>query len=83
MFNLFLKKFQKKIRLFSPLAEKKKYARKTISFLKKNKLYFNEIIFDLPYGERILVNDIKPKNKLKTAISINVKRNSGLEKYKI
>ena len=79
----FFKKISKKDKIIFTTSRKKKYARKTISFLKKNKLYFNEIIFDLPYGERILINDIKPKNKLKTAKSINVKRNNGFEKYKI
>ena len=63
--------------------KKKKLKKKTIEFLKKNKIRFNEIIFDLPYGERILINDIKPNQKLKTSISINLKRNYGLLKYQI
>lgn len=50
-----------------------KYRKKTIAALSKNDLRFNHIIFDLPKGERIVINDIKPKG-LKTAISINTKR---------
>ena len=64
-------------------SRKKKFKKKTIKFLKKNKIRFNEIMFDLPYGERILINDIKPNQKLKTSISINLKRNYGLLKYQI
>ena len=79
----FFKKIPKKDKIILTTSRKKKYAKKTINFLKKNKLHYNKIIFDLPYGERILINDIKPKNKLKTAIGINVKRDCGLNKYKI
>ena len=61
----------------------KEFKKKTIEFLKKNKIRFNEIMFDLPYGERILINDIKPNQNLKTSISINLKRNYGLLKYQI
>ena len=64
-------------------SRKKKFKKKKIEFLKKNKIRFNEIIFGLPYGERILINDIKPNQKLKTSISINLKRNYGLLKYQI
>jgi len=64
-------------------SKKKKFKKKTIEFLKKNKIRFNEIMFDLPYGERILINDIKPNQKLNTSISINLKRNYGLLKYQI
>ena len=64
-------------------SRKKKFKKKTIEFLNKNKIRFNEIMFDLPYGERILINDIKPNQKLKTSISINLKRNYGLLKYQI
>ena len=64
-------------------SRKKKFKKKTIKFLKKNKIRFNEIMFDLPYGERILINDIKPNQKLKTSIIINHKRNYGLLKYQI
>lgn len=34
------------------------------------------LLLDLPYGERLLVNDIKPSG-LKTAYAINVQRDSG------
>jgi len=46
---------------------------KTETFLFENKIRFNEIIWDLPFGERILINDMKPSG-LCTAIAINTER---------
>lgn len=63
-------------------ARKKKYKENTIQNLENNNIRFNLILFDMPIGERILINDIKPKG-LKTAIAINVKRNNGLNDIKI
>ena len=74
----FFKKIPKKDKIILITSRKKNILKKTILFLKKNNIRFDQVIFDLPYGERILINDIKPKNNLKTAISINVKRNEGL-----
>ena len=47
-------------------------------FLKEKGIYFHQIIGDLPTGERILINDIKPSG-LKTAYAINKKRDKALE----
>lgn len=42
-------------------------------------LLFSDIIFDLPHGARILVNDLKPAEPEKpTAIAFNVRRDEGL-----
>jgi len=54
-------------------------ARVTEDFLRINDLRYDRIIFDLPTGERIIVNDIKPKG-LKTAISWNIERDKGFDK---
>lgn len=35
----------------------------TETFLKEEKIRYNEIIFGAPYGERILVNDSKPSGR--------------------
>jgi len=59
-------------------ARKQKYAKKTKDFLLKNNIKFDNIIFDVALGERILFNDIKPLG-LKTAVAINLKRNAGLK----
>ncbi len=79
----FFKKIPKQDLIIVTTSRDKKNSKKTINFLKKNKIKFNQIIFNLPYGERILINDIKPKNRLYTAKSVNLKRNSGLSNYKI
>lgn len=49
----------------------------TENFLFKNNIRFDNIIFDLPVGERILYNDQKPSG-LKTAYAYNLKRDLGL-----
>jgi predicted secreted acid phosphatase len=79
----FFKKIPPKDIIIITTSRDKKNSKKTINFLKKMKIRFDKIIFNLPYGERILLNDVKPKNSLKTAISINLKRNSGLSKYSL
>ena len=47
---------------------------RTIRFLQDNNIRFNNIIFNLPYGERILVNDKKPSG-LEMSKAINLERN--------
>lgn len=79
----FFSMIPKKDKIILTTSRKKKYLYKTKKFLKINRIRFHQIICDLPYGERILINDIKPKKKLKTSICINLKRDSGLSKYKI
>ena len=54
-------------------SRKTQYMDKTIKFLNDNGIRYNNIIFDLPYGERILVNDDKPSG-LKTSYAINTQR---------
>ena len=72
----FFSQIPKKDKIILTTSRKKKY-------LQKTKIRYNQIIHNLPYGERILINDIKPKKKLKTSLSINLKRDEGLYKYKI
>lgn len=47
-------------------------------FMKDNYLRYDMLLCDMPQGERIMINDIKPKG-LKTAIAWNVDRNKGFE----
>ena len=58
-------------------ARPESFKEKTLEFLNKNNIRYDKVIFGVPSGERILVNDIKPKEKLKTAIAWNVNRNKG------
>lgn len=47
----------------------------TEGFLRSNGIRYDFIIFGLPNGERIMVNDIKPSG-LQTALAVNVKRDN-------
>ena len=51
------------------------YREKTIEFLKGNSIRFDHIIFNAPYGERILLNDDKPSG-LKMGMALNLKRDT-------
>lgn len=52
------------------------YRESSLKILKDNGLRYNHAIFDLPLGERIVINDLKPDG-LQTAIAWNVERNKG------
>jgi len=56
----------------------KQFKKELEEFLLKNEIRYNHIIYDLPFGERILVNDKKPSG-LKTAYAINKTRNCKFE----
>lgn len=45
----------------------------TLDFLKKNNVRYDKILFDMPMGERIVVNDRKPSG-IDMAISLNLDR---------
>lgn len=47
-------------------------------FLAQNGVHYNQILTDLPVGERILLNDTKPSG-LKTAFAVNKARDAALE----
>ena len=58
-------------------AREKKYEFELRKFLKQEQIRYDEIICDLPIGERILINDKKPSG-LKTAHSVNLERDHGV-----
>ena len=47
-------------------------------FLKKNNIRYDYLISDMPFGERILVNDRKPSG-LDTAYAVNKDRDEKFE----
>lgn len=49
------------------------YKTETIHFLKQNAVRYDEILFGMPMGERIVVNDRKPSG-IDMAIAINCER---------
>ena len=58
-------------------ARSSKYKDITESFLKNNGIFFDFIVYNLPVGERILINDKKPSG-MQTAYAYNLERDSGL-----
>ena len=50
------------------------YKDMTLSFLKKHNIRFNEILFNIPMGERIVINDRKPSG-IDMSVAINFDRN--------
>ena len=58
-------------------ARKEEVLESTIEFLKDNGIKYNNILADIPFGERILLNDMKDSG-LKTAYAVNLKRDEGL-----
>lgn len=63
-------------------AREKEAREKTETFLKDNGIRYNEILFEMPMGERILINDTKPSG-LKCAYAIAPERNQGLQNIKM
>lgn len=51
------------------------YRQITTDFLKAAGICYDAILFDMPMGERILVNDRKPSG-LDTAVALNIDRDS-------
>lgn len=58
------------------------HAEAAIKLLAENGIKVNNVISNLPLGERLLFNDIKPNTGLKTAFSFNLERNGGLKDIK-
>lgn len=54
------------------------YKKQTESFLKAHHIRYDIVIYNAPYGERILVNDAKPSG-MKTAIAVNTKRDESTQ----
>ncbi|MBR3516860.1 MAG: hypothetical protein IKO10_11150 [Lachnospiraceae bacterium] len=54
------------------------YRDMTIEFLKENEIRYDEILFNIPMGERIVINDRKPSG-IDMAVAINLNR----DKFKL
>lgn len=74
--ELFLKEIPAKDMIIFLTSRKEEYKEQTIRFLELHHIRFDHIIFNVPYGERILINDRKPSG-LAMAIAVNCKRNDG------
>jgi hypothetical protein len=54
------------------------YKELTESFLRENNIRFDAIIYNAPFGERILINDKKPSG-LVTALAVNLDRDEKFD----
>lgn len=54
----------------------------TLNFLTANGLHWHQAIFNLPTGERVLINDVKPSG-LSMAHAVNVKRDQGIKQLEL
>lgn len=61
-----------KIIIFTSRTEE--YRRMTLGFLNEHQIRFDEILFCMPMGERIIINDRKPSG-LSMAVAVNLDRN--------
>lgn len=52
------------------------YKEMTLEFLKENGIRYDEIMFNIPMGERIVVNDRKPSG-IDMAVAVNVDRDEA------
>lgn len=59
-------------------SRKEAYRDITETFLREHDIKYNHIIYNIPYGERILINDDKPSG-LVTGYSVSKKRDEALE----
>ena len=74
----FLKAIPKDDKIIFLTSRTKEYKEVTQTFLKENQIRFDMIIYGLPYGERILINDKKPSG-LRTSLAFNTDRDVFLE----
>lgn len=60
-------------RLIILTSRTEEYRDSTIRFLEDEGIHYDEILFNMPFGERIVVNDRKPSG-LETAVAFNIDR---------
>lgn len=54
----------------------------TLEVLRGHGLRFDHVLFGLPHGERVLINDAKPSG-LATALAVNLARDEGLARLSV
>ena len=74
----FINNIPEEDRIILLTARGKEMKDRTEAFLRKEKVRFDDIIFNLPAGERIIINDMKPSG-LNTSIAVNLRRDLGLK----
>lgn len=69
----YLDSIPKEDKLIILTSRTEEYRDSTIRFLADVGIRYDEILFDMPFGERIVVNDRKPSG-LETAVAFNIDR---------
>ena len=69
----FIKRIPKKDMIIFLTSRTEEYKEQTIRFLESNHIRFDHILFNVPYGERILINDRKPSG-LNMVVAVNCER---------
>ena len=54
------------------------YKEMTLAFLKANEIRYDKILFNVPMGERIVLNDRKPVSGIDMAVAVNLDRDQAL-----
>ncbi len=66
-----------KVEVILTTSRKEAYREVTMAQLERVGVKFHNIIFGLPHGRRIIINDYAPSNPFKSCDAINIKRNSS------
>lgn len=74
----FLNSIAKEDKIIFLTSRKEEEKEITQNFLKEHNIRYDNIIYNVPYGERILINDKKPSG-LVTAIAVNTERDIFME----
>jgi len=72
----FVKGIPKKDMIVFLTSRTEEYKEMTLRFLKNSEVRYDDIVFNAPYGERILMNDNKPSG-LRMSYSIELKRDGS------
>lgn len=72
----FLRGIPEKDMVIFVTSRREEYRELTTNFLRSSGVRYDYMIFEAPYGERILINDRKPSG-LTVGIAVNVERDSG------
>ena len=74
----FFESIPKQDRIIFLTSRTENYKKITERFLSENRIRFDSIIYGLPYGERILINDDKPSG-LSMSYAIPLRRDEGMD----
>lgn len=74
----FFESIPKQDRIIFLTSRTENYKEITERFLSENGIRFDSIIYGLPYGERVLINDDKPSG-LSMSYAIPLKRDEGMD----